>query len=496
MSIPITGIVLIPLGLLLALLPWRYCLIGIMTFAMMSPAAVVNVGSFGVQPGYYLSALLIGRTAAEVMVSGFQLNAFVLGRMRPLFYFLIMVFLVLFIALCFFQGQVETLPGSSGFKSDLVHPFRLSRENFTQVAYAILNTGLVYVMGHQGARRPVLNLLKQWDTALVCGLCFAAGVCLWQFVSLYAGIPFPSDFFYSNAGYNRADSQEMVGLFRINGPFEEPSTLGYTFTGYLLFAWLRYRLYPTAFSVILIAACIFCMLVSTSTTAFFGIFLFGCTAVFDVVSARLSLLTRDFKLSSGQIAAIVIVIFGILGGSIVVASNWQAIHFILESTILHKSQSTSFQQRSFADLLAMRIFVQTYGIGVGLGSHKANSMLLTLLSNTGILGFACFGAFVVSLLRRVAPGRDAGQTEFLRRSMRPFQWGLLGLILIHVFSNPNLSTMTLWAEMGGMIALHAALHRAALRQPNPRAPSSILSRIRGTEPLPHRIRNARRPLAS
>ena len=29
MSIPITGIVLIPLGLLVALLPWRYCLIGL-----------------------------------------------------------------------------------------------------------------------------------------------------------------------------------------------------------------------------------------------------------------------------------------------------------------------------------------------------------------------------------------------------------------------------------------------------------------------------------
>jgi hypothetical protein len=458
MNIPVTGLVLIPLGLLLVFLPWRYCLMGLATFAMMSPAAVVNVGSFGLEPGYFLALLAIGRTFVSVMTNGFTLNRSVFGAMRPLFYFAAIAFLVLFIALCFFQGQVETLPGTAGFKSAAVQPFRLGRNNFTQIAYLLINLCFVYSLAHQGARRGFEALLKDWDRAIVCGLCFAVLVCIWQFVSLYAGLPFPSDFFYSNAGYGRADSQTMIGLFRINGPFEEPSTLGYTFTGFLLFSWVRYRLHPTALSGLMIAACIFCMLISTSTTAFIGLFLFACLAVFDIATGRVGIFPRN--LSGVQLAALGAVFVGALVGIIVAAANWQAISLILDNVIFNKTDSTSYQQRSYADALAIKIFVETYGVGVGLGSHKANSLFLTLLSNVGIAGLVLFGSFVYGLLRSLFVRGDAPRDRF-RHAMAPFQWGLVGLIAVHIGSNPNLSTLTLWLQMGGLLALQASLHKFA-----------------------------------
>ncbi|HUN50362.1 MAG TPA: hypothetical protein VMU42_04575, partial [Candidatus Sulfotelmatobacter sp.] len=176
--------------------------------------------------------------------------------------------------------------------------------------------------------------------------------------------------------------------------------------------------------------------------------------------------------------------------------NWDSIYYIIQDTVLHKTQSSSYQQRSFADMMAVRIFVETYAIGIGLGSHKANNMLLTLLSNTGILGLLCFVWFVLSLLRRAPFTIDRQQTEMLRRAMRPYQWGLLGLLLIHVFSNPNLSTIALWVEMGGLLALQAALHKLRLRQPDITIPRNMFSRSRTAEPLLHRIRSARRPLAT
>jgi hypothetical protein len=497
MSIPSTGILLIPIGLFVAFMPWRYCLAALMIFAMMSPAAVVNAGSIGLQPGYYLALLLIGRTMVEIMFDRFRLNAYVLSLMRPLFYFATISFVVLFIALCFFQGQVETLPGTAGFKSNLAHSFHLGRGNFTQTAYLILNICLVYIFGHQGARRPLPDLLKDWDHALVCGLCFSIAVCLWQFMSFYAGLPFPSDFFYSNAGYHRADSQTMAGLLRINGPFEEPSTLGYIFTGYLMFAWLRYRLHPTAFSVALIAASIFCMLISTSTTAYFGGFLFGCIVIYDIATQRLHLLTRDFRLSSGQLAAIAIIVVAVLGGAFLVARYWQSFDVILRLTVFQKSDSTSFQERAFADQLAMRVIVDTYGLGIGLGSHKPNSLLLTLLSNTGIVGFVAFAAWVYVLLRPLR-GPFGGETmEALRRAYRPFQWALIGLILIHVFSNPNLSTLALWLQMGGLVGLQASLQRGVVS--NRAAVSawrSTPSRIRTAAGRGRKMRSAGNPLAS
>jgi hypothetical protein len=358
--------------------------------------------------------------------------------------------------LCFFQGDVDTLPGTSGFKSGMAHPFHLARENFTQIAYLILNVCLLYAIAHGGARQLSTKLLSAWDTAIVCGLWFAVAVCVWQFISLYAGVPFPADFFYSNAGYSRADSQSMVGLFRINGPFEEPSTLGYTFTGYLLYAWARFWTRPTALTVGMIAACIFCMLVSTSTTALLGLFLFACVAGFDIVTGRSLLLSKKIKLSPGHLIVMGLLFIGIAAGAIAVAANWQAVNIILNNVLFNKADSTSFQQRSFADYLALQIFTQTFGIGIGLGSHKANSLLLTLLSNTGLIGLILFGWFVFALLRWKSIYKSARAS--MAPAVRPFQLCLLGLLAVHVISNPNLSVLTLWLLMGALLALQASEH--------------------------------------
>ncbi|HKQ43984.1 MAG TPA: hypothetical protein VJS47_01190 [Rhizomicrobium sp.] len=470
MSIPITGTVLIPLGLILAMLPWRFCLAGLVVFTMMSPAAVVNVGKFGLQPGYYLSLLLIGRTALQVITERLTLNGFVISQMRPLFWFIATTFAVLFIALCFFQGSIETLPGTAGYKSGLTRPFQLARENFTQLTYLILNACLVYSMAHAGARQKPLQLVTAWDRAIMCGLLFAAAVCVWQFVALYGGFYFPTDFFYSNAGYSRADSQSMVGLFRINGPFEEPSVLGYNFSGFLLYAWARNRLHPTGPSLAMIAACIFCLVMSTATSAYMGLFLFAAVALFDAAKREKVFQRAKRKISSLYLVVIAFIFVGLLGGAVVVADNWQAIEFILKTTLFNKSGSNSFQQRSYADYLALQVFAQTYGIGIGLGSHKGNSLLLTLISNTGVVGILLFGTFVYARFRWKATLEPGLPPAVAAASVRPFKLGLLGLLAIHLVSNPNLSVLALWISMGGLLALQASERRqgfAARRDPMP-----------------------------
>jgi hypothetical protein len=123
----------------------------------------------------------------------------------------------------------------------------------------------------------------------------------------------------------------------------------------------------------------------------------------------------------------------------------------LKNVLFNKAESTSFQQRSFADYLALQIFTQTYGIGVGLGSHKANSLLLTLLSNTGVVGVVlfCWFLFVLFLSKRAAKMAPLPD-------IRPFQLCLMGLLVIHLISNPNLSVMTLWLMIGALLAFQAA----------------------------------------
>jgi hypothetical protein len=463
MDIPVTGYLLIPLGLVAAGLPWGYALIALTVFAMMPAAAVINTGGIGLQPGFYMAILLVARTAVQIMLRGFRLNGFVLARMWPLFAFTAAALIALFIGLCFFQGKVDTLPGSSGFKSVAAHPFQLAKENYAQLGYLMANLSLVYVMGHQAVRRPIRELAADWDRALVAALCFSIFVCTWQFAGLYAGMPFPAEFFYSNAGYGRAEGQTMGGLFRINGPFGEPSALGYYFTGFLMFAIARLQTHFTPFTVLAVAACVMCILISTSTTAYVGLFFCFCYAMYDIGRGRIPILPRRLGLTKAHVTMIAVVLLVVAAATIVVLTNLPAIEVIVRNTILNKDQSTSYQQRSYADAMALDIFAKTLGLGLGLGSHKANNLVFTLLANAGLAGLLFFCIFLFTVLRPVASRPGEGHGFRLGRAMLPFRRGLIGLILIHLVSAPNLGVLVLWAQLGGLLALEVALTAASAR---------------------------------
>jgi hypothetical protein len=77
-----------------------------------------------------------------------------------------------------------------------------------------------------------------------------------------------------------------------------------------------------------------------------------------------------------------------------------------------------------------------------------------------------FVAFLLSLLAPAGLPRDPADP--LRRAFLPFHWGLMGLVLMHVFSNPNLSSLVLWLQIGAVLSLQAALRkeRRIAREPS------------------------------
>jgi hypothetical protein len=294
-------------------------------------------------------------------------------------------------------------------------------------------------------------------------MCFSIFVCAWQFAGLYGGAFFPADFFYTNAAYGRAEGQTMGGLFRINGPFGEPSALGYMFTGFLMFAVARLHTHFTPLTILMIAGGVVCILISTSTTAYVGLFFCFCFAVYDIATGRTPLLGRERGPTPTHLTAIAVVLVTAAVALTIVATNLPAIEIIVNKTILNKDQSISYQQRTAADAMALDIFARTLGLGLGLGSHKANNLLFTLLSNVGIVGLGVFCFFLLTLfrpLRGIWPREDVRGME---RAILPFRRALLGLIFIHAVSAPNLSVLSLWEQIGGLIAIEASIAVAARR---------------------------------
>jgi hypothetical protein len=117
-----TGLVVIPLAFLIILLPWRFSIIALLVFATLDSAAVVNVGSFGLQPVYFFGMLIIGRTAIEMAVLDTPLNAHVGGMLTPLFLFAIICFISIWDGLTFIKGKIMVISSTDGFNLDLAKP--------------------------------------------------------------------------------------------------------------------------------------------------------------------------------------------------------------------------------------------------------------------------------------------------------------------------------------------------------------------------------------
>jgi hypothetical protein len=175
----------------------------------------------------------------------------------------------------------------------------------------------------------------------------------------------------------------------------------------------------------------------------------------DIVTGRALTPAGNAKISRRAFISFLTV----LGAALVVGSygifHWDSVEAIYNETVAEKLQSSSFYERHWVDMMAIDIFVQTGGIGVGLGSHKPNSLIMTIVSNTGIFGTIALGTFFYYLLM---PGRLSGipQRADLKH-ISPFQAMLWGLLLVHIFSNPNLSMGLLWISSGSVLGLLAAL---------------------------------------
>ena len=88
-----------------------------------------------------------------------------------------------------------------------------------------------------------------------------------------------------------------------------------------------------------------------------------------------------------------------------------------EVTVVNKLQSSSGIERSSWNEQAWSNFLDTYGAGVGLGSARASSFPLVLLSNVGAFGTLLFLVFLSRVFHRIGPNR-ALRTAAVPRAAR------------------------------------------------------------------------------
>jgi hypothetical protein len=195
---------------------------------------------------------------------------------------------------------------------------------------------------------------------------------------------------------------EQSGFWRIVGGRSEASSFGIVTVSCIAFTFTFWQATRSLFMLGMTVVLFFLLLLSTSTTAYAG---FALVAPFGAATIVLSAIRGRFSLQETMLIA-----FGWLTLAAILAVylyNERILDPVIElfdAIVLNKATSESFAQRTYWNAKSIAALIDTWGVGVGLGSSRAASWIVATLSQLGVVGGILMAGLVCVFLRDlVAP---------------------------------------------------------------------------------------------
>ncbi len=394
MEIQVFGIIVFALGVLSLNLRYHWAIYFLVVCSLFSAAATISfpaLGGLAILP-VNLFLLFFALRAFNIGGGPMLLRAISVGR--PGFW-------LICVCLCAALGAIllpRALAGSTYVfaidrgatdpNAGAMVPLAPVSGNLSQVVYVIGEMVLYCCMSVFLTRR---EGYQHFAKALLVLAALNVCAAVIDLASYAAGIDVLSPI--KNAGYTIHDGEELGGLKRITGTFAESAAFSYftlplfAFTANL---WLLgYR--PKITALLSIASGLM-LLMSTSATAYVGFAAYLLVLFFG----RSERVARDSRTRKRRLC-VVISCVGVLAVIYAVTFKPSMITVITDffsETLLAKADSDSGVERTAWNMQAIKNFIDTYGMGVGVGSSRASSFLLVLMSNLGVVGMTCFGLFV------------------------------------------------------------------------------------------------------
>ena len=314
------------------------------------------------------------------------------------------------------SGQIQILTidrSATTHTGPVLMELRPVSGNITQTCYALGGVACFFAVRSLLAARGGLERFRDAVLLLGCLNVIAAVVNLGEY---YLGLP-PMLDAVKTAGYAMFEAHETAGLLRIQGTFPETSAFS-AFTlplfAFSFALWLE-RERPW-YSGLVAFASLSLLLVSTSGTAYTALFLYACCvalALFFRAQARGGVPQLGTLIVG--VCLLLAAVGSVLSFELPVAGR---VFDFFDSTVLGKLDSESGIERGSWNQKAWSNFLETYGLGVGLGSARASSYPLVLLSNVGVIGTLLFLMFVISAcrgsrVRQIAPVPRAARQALL-----------------------------------------------------------------------------------
>lgn len=405
MSIQVIGFITVALGLLAVLLKDRFAIAVLIPFMLLGGAgAILLSGSGTIQPAHLLLIIIASKKVTD---ADFVRRTATSSRFGTSGYWLILfvsyALLSAYVMPRMFAGdtQIFAIGATDYGLAIMTVPLGPTGGNITQSAY-IFADALCYfvILTFCKSSNRIIFVAKTLCVYAVCNIVFA----ILDVVTFWTGTAWTLDFI-RNAAYAFHLDEASGDLKRIAGSFTETSSFAYATVGIVGFT---FRLWvggwkPKLTGTIFAISC-FLLMISTSTTAIVSIFtllcFFYCIALWNNFTLKGNIYSTLFcmympVLASAAVAAVILV------------PNYQrGIYEYLDSALFSKSSSNSGLERASWNASALQNFLDTFGLGTGLGSVRASSFALALLSNLGIAGTLFFLMFFITILIRTPKDQE------------------------------------------------------------------------------------------
>jgi hypothetical protein len=418
-------------------------------------ASVLNITlggiSFGIQPAYFSGGLLCLFMALGYLTApALKLKTQTVRVAFPLILFVGYAIISSFLLPRLFQGAVRVWPQRLEPNAPFAVLLAPSSGNTTQSLYLLLSLGIFICALLRCLHNPrlVTTLLKTYllSSLIVVLLAF------WQLAGRMTGLPYPSEFLYSNPTYAMLSNVDFGGLPRLSGPMTEAASLAYFLSGTLYTcSWLfmvgdRNRLFTSG----LLSLTAVLLALATSTTGYTVAAIGVVFAFLFAVGAGKTAVQRSMVVFGGCLLALLAAIYFV---PLLSPHSYETALSVVDQT-LSKGQSQSYEDRTSKDADALFLVLHTYGLGAGWGSVRASSLFPTVVGATGVWGIwlvIWFAARVYRLVKDVPPRSSLDPTE--RMVSQSLVASLLGILVAALISGPNLTYAGFWINLGGIVGL-------------------------------------------
>lgn len=450
--------------------PLLYLLFGTMafgSFAVVSPSLTGGL-TFTATPIVLL--MIIARTffVKDGIATLINLASSKQYALYLFLFWLVGAFVTLFMP-SFFAGNILVIPVRSEILAYGV-PLAPTTQNFSQFTYITIS--ILSVMAFSDYLRS--SQLQQHVLKAVCvGGCVIVITGLLDLLSTILPLDFLLEAF-RNATYTLLVSAEFSTGKRIVGLMPEASSYGAICLSFLTFIYfsriaITCDFYREKLAPLLIVLLIVMIWLSTSSAAYVGLGFFGILAVIEWLwrsrkSQQNPLYKRGLAFQAWFINLSIITLLLLI---LFKPSLFDPVIEIVDRLVLQKTGTSSFEERSMWTAVSWQAFLDSYGLGVGIGSTRASNGFVVLMSSVGLLGALFYYGFLLQLFCKKATNA-APESQAL---MSAVKWSFVPsfMVALLIATTPDFGTFNAF-RFGLILAIataigHNQIHNKKAKKP-------------------------------